>query len=135
MSKKYKFHVVLESHTGTASSIKTIDIELDHPYSGTDAISLEKSNDHFMTTCGVINVIPDGVTGDFTYLVHFKTEQVGCEPEQSSIVATLNHKITAKTFDSDVITIAKMIFDIDEGDVETEIPTTTILSFQEIPEE
>ena len=135
MTKKYKYHVVLEANCGNATSNIDRNIEQDHPFSGADAESLEKTESNFFWTYRVVNVIPNGVTGDFTYLVHYKTEQVGCEPEQSSIMVTLDHKITTKSFSKDAIKIAKMIFDIDEDDIETEIPTTTILSFQEIPEE
>lgn len=135
MSKTYKYHVTLEANFGNATSIISRDIEIDHQFSGADALSREKLESDGLWKYCVVSVIPSGVTGDFTYLVHYKTEQVGNEPEQSSIMVTLDHKITTKSFNKDVINIAKMIFDIDEDDFETEIPTTEILNFQEISEE
>jgi len=134
--KKYKYHVVLESHIGTASAFDSIDIELDHQFSGTDAKSIEKSKNHFFTTCGIINVIPNGVTGDFTYNVVYQTKEFGVWITKSTIY-TQDHKHTSKTVRADFKEFIRFLFPSNSAvaPINWSSELTKILLFIEIPEE
>jgi len=128
MPKRYEYSVVLgERKTG---ELKRIIGTLRHQMTGADLLTIEREN-KADTPYGfvVTNWQLLEVSGTFTYRVLYREAQSLCTPTYGSTLCTLNHKITAGSYEEDMSSFADQLNKLSGGRHYLQI-----ISFQEIPD-